>query len=75
MPPGQTQIVVNIPIIGDTRPEPNEFFTILTTSDYLRPVPLGAPQPFRFNFTEVTIIAGQRSHKPMRSPQRTHFIA
>lgn len=54
--PGQTQLVVNIPIIGDTRPEPNEFFTILTTSDYLRPIPLGSPKPFRIEFTEVTIV-------------------
>jgi hypothetical protein len=54
--PGQTQAVIYIGVIGDTRVEPNEFFTILTTSDFLRRKECCAPHPFYDTFTKVTIV-------------------
>ena len=59
--PGQTQAVVYIGVIGDTRAEPNESFTIVTTSDFLRRKECCAPHPLYDSFFEVTIVDDEPS--------------
>jgi uncharacterized repeat protein (TIGR01451 family) len=54
--PGETQRVVYLSIVGDTTTEPDEYFTLITSSLYLRRPTLGSPHPPRFTFTPITII-------------------
>jgi uncharacterized repeat protein (TIGR01451 family) len=56
--PGETQRVINVPIIGDTTAEPNETFSLRFISSVLLPVYPARPRPPFSVLRQFTIIDG-----------------
>lgn len=53
--PGETQRVVHVSVIGDTNAEPDEYFTVVVSSQSMLPLQPTRPRPPHLLFAPVTI--------------------